>query len=537
MRKILQTLALLLACCQLALAEPERVALVIGNADYHKGRLSNPIADARAMKQALKEAGFDVTLVENANKKEMNKAISDFGRRLNENTISLFYFSGHGVQYEDNNYLIPIGGENINNWEEIKESSVAAKYPVNLMVKSKSAANIVILDACRNDPFPDSAYNPDRDIKVEGLAEMSVKGAVIAYSTAAGAKALDGPPGDNSPYTKTLIKWIRSDQPIATALANVAAEVYQETNGKQFPWFHYGMIGNFSFMPQAAGSSNTAATVRQDEDAWVERLGAWADEFQIQEKDLPRDKAALLALQKLDLSRYHSPLPKITRLPPEIGQLQQLRELYLNGNQLTALPAAIGQLQQLRELWLGDNQLTTLPAAIGQLQQLQILSLGDNQLTTLPAELFQLQQLQVLGLNDNQLTALPAELFQLQQLQVLSLVGNQLTALPAELFQLQQLQQLYLDDNQLTALPAAIGQLQQLRELYLNGNQLTALPAAIGQLQQLQRLTLRKNQLTTLPDEITRLRQLEALYIKNNPKLQLTPAQEQFLQGVKEVDR
>ena len=445
MRKILQTLALLLACCQLALAEPERVALVIGNADYHKGRLSNPIADARAMKQALKEAGFDVTLVENANKKEMNKAISDFGRRLNENTISLFYFSGHGVQYEDNNYLIPIGGENINNWEEIKESSVAAKYPVNLMVKSKSAANIVILDACRNDPFPDSAYNPDRDIKVEGLAEMSVKGAVIAYSTAAGAKALDGPPGDNSPYTKTLIKWIRSDQPIATALANVAAEVYQETNGKQFPWFHYGMIGNFSFMPQAAGSGNTAATVRQDEDAWVERLGAWADEFQIPEKDLPRDKAALLALQKLDLIRYHSPLPKITRLPPEIGQLQQLREL-----------------------WLVDNQLTTLPAAIGQLQQLQMLSLASNQLTTLPA---------------------------------------------------------------------AIGQLQQLRELYLNGNQLTALPAAIGQLQQLQKLFLSDNQLTTLPDEITRLRQLEALYIENNPKLQLTPAQEQFLQGVKEVDR
>ena len=237
-----------------------------------------------------------------------------------------------------------------------------------------------------------------------------------------GPKHLTAPPGDNSPYTKTLIKWIRSDQPIATALANVAAEVYQETNGKQFPWFHYGMIGNFSFMPQAAGSSNTAATVRQDEDAWVERLGAWADGFQIPEKDLPRDKAALLALQKLDLSRYHSPLPKITRLPPEIGQLQQL--------------------------------------------------------------------------------------------QVLSLVGNQLTALPA-----------------------AIGQLQQLRELYLNDNQLTALPAAIGQLQQLQKLFLSDNQLTTLPDEITRLRQLEWLYIENNPKLQLTPAQEQFLQGVRKVDR
>ena len=189
---------------------------------------------------------------------------------------------------------------------------------------------------------------------------------------------MTAPPGDNSPYTKTLIKWIRSDQPIATALANVAAEVYQETNGKQFPWFHYGMIGKFSFMPQAAGSSNTAATVRQDEDAWVERLGAWADGFQIPEKDLPRDKAALLALQKLDLSRYHSPLPKITRLPPEIGQLQQLQVLSLVGNQLTALPAAIGQLQQLRELWLGDNQLTTLPDEITRLRQLEWLYIENN---------------------------------------------------------------------------------------------------------------------------------------------------------------
>ena len=76
-----------------------------------------------------------------------------------------------------------------------------------------------------------------------------------------------------------------------------------------------------------------------------------------------------------------------------------------------------------------------------------------------------------------------------------------------------------------------------MQKLSLFGNQLTALPAAIGQLQQLQKLFLSDNQLTTLPDEITRLRQLEWLYIENNPKLQLTPAQEQFLQGVKIVLR
>lgn len=110
-KKILQTLALLFACCQLALAEPARVALVIGNADYEVGALANPLNDARA----LKEAQFEVKLVENASQAEMESAVDSFGRRIQPGSIALFYYSGHGAQYSDQNYLIPVNDKDIIN--------------------------------------------------------------------------------------------------------------------------------------------------------------------------------------------------------------------------------------------------------------------------------------------------------------------------------------------------------------------------------------------------------------------------------------
>ena len=187
----------------------------------------------------------------------------------------------------------------------------------------------------------------------------------------------------------------------------------------------------FAAPGQAAPATGTpAAAVQPDEDAWVARLTAWADEFQIPEKNLPRNKEALRHLRKLDLDRVLSDnrnLPKITRLPPEIGQLQQLEVLELRGNQLSALPPEIGQLQQLRLLGLRGNQLSTLPAEISQLQHLQELDLGLNQFTALPAEISQLQHLQELDLGLNQFTALPADIGALQQLQRLYLDGNRLT--------------------------------------------------------------------------------------------------------------
>ncbi|KIC73603.1 hypothetical protein DB41_JE00040 [Neochlamydia sp. TUME1] len=206
----------------------------------------------------------------------------------------------------------------------------------------------------------------------------------------------------------------------------------------------------------------------------------------------------------------------LTFLPPEMWQLSQLEELFLNNNNLTILPDELGQLRGLKMLRLDHNQLTTLPARICQLSELVVLDLGHNQLTALPVQIEQLSQLQVFLLSHNQLTAIPAQIEQLSQLQVFLLSHNQLTAIPAEIGQLSNLQKLWLSNNQLTAIPAEIGDLSQLQTLDLNNNQIIAVPTAIGRLFELEGLWLSNNQLTAIPAEIGQLSNLQKLWLSNN---------------------
>ena len=193
---------------------------------------------------------------------------------------------------------------------------------------------------------------------------------------------------------------------------------------------------------------------------------------------------------------------QLTTLPPEIGQLTNLKGLRLGGNQLTALPPQIGQLTNLEELHIVGNRLAGLPPEIGQLTNLQTLDLRANQLAALPLEIGRLTKLQTLDLRDNQLTALPPEIGQLASLKTLYLTHNQLTALPPETGRLAELLQLTLTDNQLTALPPEISQLTNLQTLNLRNNQLTALPPEIGQLTKLRQLDLRDNPLFSPAPEI-----------------------------------
>ena len=186
---------------------------------------------------------------------------------------------------------------------------------------------------------------------------------------------------------------------------------------------------------QTTPATDTPAAAQADEDAWVARLTAWADEFQIPEKNLPRNKEALRNLRKLDLDRVLSDnrnLPKITRLPPEIGQLQQLRFLWIGNNQLATLPAEMGNLQELQNLLLENNKLKALPAEIGNLQHVRELRLHANQLTALPATIGQLQQLQDLTLDNNELTALPSTIIHLHNLKGLTIRGNRKLQLTPE---------------------------------------------------------------------------------------------------------
>ena len=211
-------------------------------------------------------------------------------------------------------------------------------------------------------------------------------------------------------------------------------------------------------------------------------------------------------------------------IPAELGNLTNLIELYLHGNQLTGtIPAELGSLTSLIELYLDENQLTgTIPPELGSLTNLELLYLDENQLTgTIPPELGSLTNLTDVGLSDNQLTGgIPAELGSLTNLTALVLSDNQLTGgIPPELGSITNLTWLILSDNQLTGtIPPELVSLTNLTWLYLDGNQLTGtIPAELGSLTNLRRLYLHGNQLTgTIPAELGSLTNLIDLYLGTN---------------------
>ena len=256
------------------------------------------------------------------------------------------------------------------------------------------------------------------------------------------------------------------------------------------------------------------------------------------------ERAAEEGWTELDLSGN-----ELTKLPPEIGKLTQLKKLILGkderddkgryirtvGNKLSTLPPKIGLLAQLEELQIVENQLSTLPAEFGQLSNLQTLDLSRNQLSTLPAEIVQLTNLQTLGITNNQLSGLPVKFGQLTNLQKLVFCGNQLSSLPEEIIQLTNLQHLNLYNNKLSSLPVEFGQLSNLQFLRLSRNQLSSLPAEIGQLSNLQTLDLRINQLSTLPAEIRKLAKLKELDLSRN-KVSILPAEIRKLTKLQKLD-
>ncbi|NEO57234.1 MAG: GTPase, partial [Okeania sp. SIO3B5] len=224
-------------------------------------------------------------------------------------------------------------------------------------------------------------------------------------------------------------------------------------------------------------------------------------------------------LKELNLSNDYSSRDdeKLTEIPTQVWELEQLEVLNLSGNQLTTLPESISQLINLTRLYLSGNQLTTLPESISQLTNLTMLDLYDNQLTTLPESISQLTNLTMLDLYDNQLITLPESIFQLTNLTMLDLYDNQLTTLPESISQLTNLTMLNLSWNQLTTLPEFITKLTNLTRLILSRNQLTTLPKSISQFTNLTEFDLENNQLTTLPESISQLTNLTQLDLRHNP--------------------
>ncbi|GGM08324.1 hypothetical protein GCM10011534_32870 [Pseudooceanicola nanhaiensis] len=224
----------------------ERVALVIGNGNYGAvSPLDNATRDAALLAGTLRPLGFDVTLVENATRDELIRAVAEFGRRLRvagPETVGLFYYAGHGVQSFGANYLLPVDTE-LTVAADLDLVGLEAASVLRQMASARNRINIVILDACRNNPFEDI---PDMDDN--GLAEMKAPtGTFLAYATAPGAVALDGT-GDNSPFTAALADAMQTeDLPIEQMFKAVRVEVIRQTGGAQTPWDTSSLTQDFVF--------------------------------------------------------------------------------------------------------------------------------------------------------------------------------------------------------------------------------------------------------------------------------------------------
>lgn len=297
-----------------AIAAQSRIALVIGNSNYQNaGALANPVNDARLMSRTLQEAGFQVETLLDADLNTMRRAVLKFGRALRKkNEAGVFFYAGHGLQVKGENYLVPVDAT-IEDEDEIELQAVDVNAFLRVMNSSATNVNIVILDACRNNPFARSFRSAS-----QGLATVDApKGTFIAYSTSPGDVAADGD-GDNSPYTKALAESMsKQGLDLEDVFKHARRQVLGETSDRQTPWETSSLTGDFFFhagkaqpedRKEKVEEQDTKVKSKQDSDALTVFMqikdSESVDVLETYAKQFPNSAFAELALAKArDLAR------------------------------------------------------------------------------------------------------------------------------------------------------------------------------------------------------------------------------------------
>ena len=220
----------------------KRYALVIGNSTYEHSPLKNPTNDAKAMAASLKKQGFEVSVFYNQTQEQMKKNISEFGTKITENKgVGLFFYAGHGLQVYGENYLVPVDAH-IAKYQDIELEAVNLNRVTGEMAYARNDINIIILDACRNNPF---SGDPNGG---KGLASAPApSGSFLAFATAPGSVAADGT-GGNGLYTQELLKALNTEGwKIEDVFKEVRREVYKLSGKQQTPWENSSIFDDFYF--------------------------------------------------------------------------------------------------------------------------------------------------------------------------------------------------------------------------------------------------------------------------------------------------
>ena len=235
----------------------ERIALVIGNAAYeHATSLKSPILDAAAMEETLQRLGFDVTSATDCNINDFQKMLRDFVKSINGAEAALLYYSGHALQYDGENYLIPIDAR-----VEVPDDLNRLAFPVMSQVErmtKQASVSLVFLDACRDEPFDFAGAGPIEGTKrvvvkksgLEAIPTESLSDALIAFAAQPGSTAVEGGEGELSPFTKALCEHIETDGlEIKEMVQRVRKSVWDATEKRQRPWSNESMLNQFFFKP------------------------------------------------------------------------------------------------------------------------------------------------------------------------------------------------------------------------------------------------------------------------------------------------
>jgi formylglycine-generating enzyme required for sulfatase activity len=232
-----------------------RLALVIGNAAYHQKDylLENPVNDATDLAAVLRQLDFEVVEKTNLSKVEMESAIDQFSHQLYQNKgVGLFYFSGHGIQHDGVNYLLPVDIQSLTDTWQLRHKTVSAQYILDGMQAATNQVNLLILDACRDLPASIKSWAKG-DMIPPGLSNVvPIPGSLIAYAAAPGGVAASGVGERNSPYVKHLMKWMQvPNLSIDEVFTKVGEAVKKETYGNQLPGYYKQLYQPFYFKRQA----------------------------------------------------------------------------------------------------------------------------------------------------------------------------------------------------------------------------------------------------------------------------------------------
>lgn len=284
----------------------KRVALIVGNGSYTRaGTLENPVNDARELGNALRRLDFEVHQEENLQRSTFLEAIRTFSKSLEGADVALFFYAGHGIQVAGENYLVPVDA-NLQDESDINDELIAVKSLLKQMDGS-AKTRIILLDACRNNPFTTGLARSMGTKSVEvgqGLARVDAgPGTLIAYATEPGNVAFDGADG-NSPFTKALLNHIATPNlDVARMLRRVRTDVIETTEGAQIPWENSSLVLDFTFRPAKHGAVELASS---DEALWeAVRYGDDPDEIRLYLERYPNGQFATVAFRLLNSTQGH----------------------------------------------------------------------------------------------------------------------------------------------------------------------------------------------------------------------------------------